>query len=118
MVLHLFLKLIQTILKFPSELPINTLHFGGQTMSSNFKSSDKIRRERNAELLRRMKNGEVLTSYESAASWFPPRPIIEKDRRAIERLYGSNAQPIDTVANTSEPAQEGSVEVFPLRRAN
>lgn len=56
------------------------------------KSRDQVstsRKERNEELLRRMRNGEKLTSYNSVDSWYPPRPIIAKDQGAIERLYGT-----------------------------
>ena len=49
-----------------------------------------IRRERNSDLIRRMRNGESLTSYDSAASWFPPRPVIEKDKNAMSQLYGKD----------------------------
>ncbi len=54
--------------------------------------SDK-RKKHNEQLIRRMKSGEALWSYDSKASWFPPRPIIEKDPDAIKRLYqdGGNA---------------------------
>ncbi len=47
----------------------------------------EMRKSRNEELLKRMKAGEALWSYDSKASWFPPRPIIEKDPDAIKRLY-------------------------------
>lgn len=52
---------------------------------------DKItlesRKSHNEQLIRRMKSGEALWSYDSQASWFPPRPTIEKDPEAIKRLY-------------------------------
>ena len=48
---------------------------------------DQLRKQRNEQLLRRMKAGESLWSYDSKASWFPPRPVIEKDPEAIKRLY-------------------------------
>ena len=46
-----------------------------------------IRKKHNEQLIRRMKSGEPLWSYDSKASWFPPRPMIEKDPEAIKRLY-------------------------------
>lgn len=52
--------------------------------------SQQIRKERNAELLRRMQNGEKLSSFSSLDSWYPPRPIAEKDRTAIHQLYGTD----------------------------
>lgn len=54
------------------------------------KSQQQIRKERNAELLRRMQNGEKLSSFSSLDSWYPPRPIGEKDRQAIQQLYGTD----------------------------
>lgn len=63
------------------------------------KNDNDFRKQRNEHLLRRMKAGEPLWSYDSKASWFPPRPIIEKDQHAIKRLYensGSSASSIYT----------------------
>ena len=50
-----------------------------------------IRKARNEQLIRRMKSGEPLWSYDSKASWFPPRPIIEKDPEAIKKLYNTKS---------------------------
>src|SRR5687767_9421148 len=55
------------------------------------KSSVDIRRQHNLELLRRMRSGDSLTSFDSRSSWFPPRPVIEKDKLALERLYHTSA---------------------------
>lgn len=55
------------------------------------KNDNDIRKARNEQLIRRMKAGEPLWSYDSKASWFPPRPIIEKDPEAIKRLYEGKA---------------------------
>jgi hypothetical protein len=41
----------------------------------------------NRDLIRRMRNGESLTRFDCRSSWFPPRPTIEKDKEAIEKLY-------------------------------
>lgn len=51
------------------------------------RNDNDFRKQRNEQLIRRMKAGEPLWSYDSKASWFPPRPIIEKDPEAIKRLY-------------------------------
>ena len=48
--------------------------------------SDK-RTARNRDIIRRMRNGDPLTSFDSRSSWFPPRPILEKDKDAMARLY-------------------------------
>jgi len=55
-------------------------------------NNDDIRKARNEQLIRRMKAGEPLWSYDSKASWFPPRPIIEKDPAAIKKLYESSTE--------------------------
>ena len=52
--------------------------------------SSNLRRERNLDLIRRMQNGESISSFNSLASWYPPRPIIEKNDEAIAKLYGDN----------------------------
>ena len=52
---------------------------------------EQLRKQRNEQLLRRMKAGESLWSYDSKASWFPPRPMIEKDKEAIKRLYDGSS---------------------------
>lgn len=54
------------------------------------KPGTDIRKKHNEQLIRRMKSGEPLWSYDSKASWFPPRPMIEKDPEAIKRLYQDN----------------------------
>jgi|GEM_PF-3503173 len=46
------------------------------------------RRKHNKDLIRRMRNGEALWSFDSSASWFPERRKIPKDPEALERLYG------------------------------
>lgn len=57
---------------------------------TDFKSNPDLRKKHNEQLIRRMKAGEQLWSYDSKASWFPPRPIIEKDPEAIKKLYQSS----------------------------
>lgn len=54
------------------------------------KSRTDKRREHNQDLLRRMRSGESLRTVDSRSSWFPPRPIIQKDQEAISRLYNLN----------------------------
>lgn len=51
------------------------------------KNVSQIRRQHNSELIRKMRNGESMTSFDSKASWFPPRPVIEKDKREMARVY-------------------------------
>ncbi len=74
--------------------------------------SRNLRQDRNSELVRRMRNGDSLTSFNSQSSWFPPRPTIEKDPNAIHQLYGraSNSTKhesshLDLVVDRSEEQQ-------------
>jgi hypothetical protein len=60
-------------------------------MSDTKSGTGKQRRDHNKELLRRMNNGESLTTFSNASSWFPPRPVIEKDRKLMVKLYGETA---------------------------
>ena len=69
-----------------------------------------MRKERNGDLIKRMKSGDQLSSFDSHASWYPPRPIIEKDPRAIAELYGksgnkkpTNIETVNAAENTEEP---------------
>jgi hypothetical protein len=61
---------------------------------SRIEKEKKEREKRNKELLLRMKDpSDSLTKCSSADTWFPPRPIIKKDLRALTQLYtGSNKQ--------------------------
>ncbi len=74
--------------------------------------SRNLRQDRNSELVRRMRNGDTLTSFNSQSSWFPPRPVIEKDPNAIHQLYGRHtvsskreSSHLDLVADNSEDQQ-------------
>ena len=51
------------------------------------RSGKDSRNERNKDLVERMKNGESLTSFNLEQNWFPPRPLIEKNKSAIKKLY-------------------------------
>lgn len=51
--------------------------------------SEKRRQEHNRQLLEKMVSGEPLWAFDSNASWFPQRPVVKKDPKAIEKLYGS-----------------------------
>jgi hypothetical protein len=58
----------------------------------DIKTIQDSRKQHNEQLIRRMKSGEQLWSYDSKASWFPPRPMIEKDPEAIKKLYNAGAE--------------------------
>jgi hypothetical protein len=53
---------------------------------------DEIERKRqkhNKEIVERMRRGEELAEVDMMESWFPPRPIIKKDKKLMSRLYGT-----------------------------
>lgn len=52
-----------------------------------FNQVRKLRAERNKDLIDRMNAGESLSNYSNANSWFPARPIVEKDQDAMAKLY-------------------------------
>ena len=56
-----------------------------------FDRSRNLRKERNEDILDRLKKGDALSSFDSYASWYPPRPIIKKDSKALGKLYGSRS---------------------------
>jgi len=49
--------------------------------------TDKARKKRNKDLIHRMKAGHDMKAFDSAESWFPQRPLIKKDKKAMRRLY-------------------------------
>jgi len=51
--------------------------------------------ENNKRLSDMVKNGEKIpTSFTSQNSWYPPRPVIKKDAKAVKKLYGRDIKPI------------------------
>lgn len=46
-----------------------------------------LRSQHNKDILRRMRGGEPLMSFDSRDSWYPPRPTIKKDAREVQRVY-------------------------------
>ena len=65
-------------------------------MKKQSRLNREIRLEHNRELLNRMKADETLQSHDSSASWYPPRPVIEKSRDEVKRLYGSGAKVLES----------------------
>ncbi len=58
----------------------------------SIQNARELRKKRNNDILVRMDEGDSLSSFKSYASWFPPRPVLDKDPKAIIRLYGD---PVD-----------------------
>ncbi|MDQ3231776.1 MAG: hypothetical protein M3Q07_08155 [Pseudobdellovibrionaceae bacterium] len=77
--------------------------------------SRNLRKERNADILRRMRGGEQLASFNSYASWFPPRPIIQKDIHALQELYGNDVVAMN--AAQGESREGNGSDMMPLRLA-
>lgn len=72
-----------------------------------------LRKDRNSDVIRRMKNGDQLSSFNSYSSWFPPRPIIEKDSAAVKDLYGQAPR---TLRNVNDLEGENVEVVKPRKR--
>ena len=68
---------------------------------TRFNQVKTLRKERNADVIRRMQSGDQLSSFNSYSSWFPPRPIIEKDSKAVKALYGTAPKPLKNVTPSS-----------------
>ncbi len=64
---------------------------------TSFARERNLRKERNTDVIRRMRNGDQLSSFNSYSSWFPPRPVVEKDTDAVKKLYGQAPRPIRNV---------------------
>ena len=45
------------------------------------------RKNKNADLIARMKNGESLALYDATATWFQPRGLIKKDGKEVDRIF-------------------------------
>ena len=69
----------------------------------------KLRSDHNKDILKRLEEGASLKSYDSESSWFPPRPLIEKDEQAMARLYNEeqgSQKKKKFVGASSEPGKE------------
>ena len=50
-------------------------------------NDNEKRKQRNKDIIERMKKGDPLSSFNPSSSFFPPRPIITKNKKDIERVY-------------------------------
>ncbi len=48
------------------------------------------RKKHNEEIRARYKAGDSLRSFQPILSFFPPRPIIQKDPKELKRIYGES----------------------------
>jgi len=51
------------------------------------KTLEEKRKKANKDLIRRMKAGETSQLIPSHMTWFPPRPIIGKNKKDMARAY-------------------------------
>ncbi len=56
----------------------------------DFKEKARLNRLNNNKRLSEhvRKNEPISSSFTTQGSWFPPRPLIEKDKKIMDRLYG------------------------------
>ena len=80
----------------------------------NIRRSDLRRQKHNQEIIKKMNEGESLTSFDSLSSWFPPRPKIKKDKKLIDQLY-SNPQPRQTLSQEQKSPTDGNPPQKSLR---
>lgn len=74
-----------------------------------FSQVRKLRAERNKDLIDRMNAGESLSNFNNANSWFPARPIVEKDQDAMAKLYNltsRKAKPAKAKAKAGKASQK------------
>ncbi len=83
-------------------------------MPDSKKNVRDLRRQHNVDLIRRMRNGEPLNSIDSKASWYPPRPVIEKDRREMARLYGDSVATVTARPTNGPVLDKKVVQLAPL----
>ena len=84
----------------------------------SLKQVKSLRKSRNQEILWRMDSGESLTSFNSHSSWYPPRPVVQKDSSAVRRLYGSEPdERLEKASLRATSANETSAETPVLKLA-
>lgn len=52
--------------------------------------AERARKEKNKDLVERMRRGESLSQFDKEESWYPKRPKIKKDKKELDRLYGED----------------------------
>lgn len=51
------------------------------------KKLEEERKRRNQDLIERAQRGENTALIPPQATWFPPRPLIKKDRKSMLKLF-------------------------------
>ncbi len=55
---------------------------------------EKRRKQANNHVLAMFKRGESLSAIPPSATWFPPRPIIAKNKEALEIIFSDSKRKI------------------------
>jgi hypothetical protein len=66
----------------------------------------KKRKDFNADIIKRLKAGDALQDP-SILTWYPPRPIIQKDPHAVKTLYGDDAKIVGTKSHLKSVEEIG-----------
>jgi len=71
---------------------------------------DEKRKKINEDIIKRLKAGEPLQDT-SDKTWFPPRPVVQKDQELVKKLYGNDIKIIgvnklEVVKNDSKEASD------------
>lgn len=82
-------------------------------MNEDKKDLAKLRQDRNQDVLRKMKAGESLSSFDSMRSWYPERPPIEKDQEMVKRLFGNQPKPNSTLGRKSPASSKQTLDAEP-----
>lgn len=62
------------------------------------RSPEQIRKEKNESIVERVKLGLSVAAYSPVDTWFQPRPIIKKDKNALD--FGLNEKKRGDIWNT------------------
>lgn len=73
----------------------------------NSKDEAEKRRKANKSILERFMRGETLATVPPDATWYPPRPIIAKDKEAIKKIYGMDLKEKEKKVKLSIVSEEG-----------
>ena len=61
-----------------------------------FLKGENQRKSHNKNILRKMKQGEALATINTMMSWYPPRPVLKKNKHALRKLYGNLERPFSS----------------------
>jgi len=72
---------------------------------------DEKRKKMNEDIIKRLKAGDPLQDT-SDKTWFPPRPVIQKDQDQVKKLYGNDIKivgvnKLEVVKDDSKEASDG-----------